>query len=56
PEIGVPVKCAEGVSKKVEKFIKVDKRCICTELTGANIYAPDGTYVTVNVHVPSERL
>lgn len=46
-EIGVPVKCAEGVTKKVEKFIKVDKRCICTELTGANIYAPDGTYVTL---------
>lgn len=46
-DIGVPVKCAEGLSKKVEKFIKIDKRCICTELTGANIHSPDGTQVTL---------
>lgn len=47
PDIGVPVKCAEGVSKKIEQFVRVDKRCICAELTGMNIYSPDGTCVTL---------
>ncbi len=46
-EIGVPVRCAEGVSKGVEQFIKLDKRWICAEVKGANIYSPDGTKVTL---------
>ncbi|MHC1599594.1 MAG: geranylgeranyl reductase family protein [Candidatus Methanospirareceae archaeon] len=46
-EIGVPVKCAEGVSKEIEKFIPFDKRWVCAEVKGANIYAPDGTKVTL---------
>lgn len=48
PEIGVPVKCAEGLSKKADKYLKIDKRYICTEQTGANIYSPDGTHVTLH--------
>ena len=47
PDIGVPVKCAEGTSKKIEKFVSVDKRCICAELTCMNIYSPDGTRITL---------
>ena len=42
-EIGVPVKCAEGASKDVGKFITPDKKWICAEVKGANIYSPDGT-------------
>ena len=47
-EIGVPVKCAEGVSKMIEQFVPLDKRCICAEVKGANIYGPDGTKVVMS--------
>lgn len=47
PDIGVPVKCAEGANKDIEKFVKVDKRCICTEPTGTNVYSPNGTQLTI---------
>ena len=46
-EIGVPVKCAEGVSKEIERFIPFDKRWVCAEVKGANVYAPDGTKVVM---------
>jgi len=46
-EIGVPVKCAEGVSKEIEKFVALDKNWICVEVHGANIYGPDGTKVVM---------
>jgi len=46
-EIGVPVKCAEGVSKEIKKFVAPDKRWVCAEVKGANIYAPDGTKVVM---------
>ncbi len=48
PEIGVPVKCAEGVSKEIEQFVSIDKKCICAEVNGANIYGPDGTKVALS--------
>lgn len=47
-EIGVPVRCAEGVSKEIERFVAPDKRWICAEVKGANIYAPDGTKVVLS--------
>jgi len=47
-EIGVPVKCAEGVSKEIKKFVTPDKRWICAEVKGANIYSPDGTKVVMS--------
>jgi len=47
-EIGVPVKCAEGVSKEIEKFVALDKKWICAEVKGANIYGPDGTKVVMS--------
>lgn len=46
-EIGVPVKCAEGVSKEIEKIVTLDKKWICAEAKGANIYSPDGTKVVM---------
>ncbi|MHC1635979.1 MAG: NAD(P)/FAD-dependent oxidoreductase [Candidatus Methanospirareceae archaeon] len=46
-EIGVPVRCAEGVSKEVEKFVKLDESCICAKIRGARIYSPDGTEVVL---------
>lgn len=47
-EIGVPVRCAEGVSKEIERFVAPNKRWICAEVKGANIYAPDGTKVVLS--------
>jgi digeranylgeranylglycerophospholipid reductase len=47
-EIGVPVKCAEGVNRAIEQFVVPDKRWICAEVKGANIYAPDGTKVVLS--------
>ena len=47
-EIGVPVRCAEGISKDaLERFVKVDKKFIAAEVIGAKIYAPDGTEITL---------
>jgi len=49
PEIGVPVKCAEGVSKEVERFVDVDSRWICAAFKGTITYGPDGTKVVLSV-------
>ncbi|MBA7528967.1 Kynurenine 3-monooxygenase [subsurface metagenome] len=49
PEIGVPVKCAEGVSKEIERLVDVDSRWICTAFKGTITYGPDGTKVVLSV-------
>lgn len=46
-EIGVPVKCAEGVGKELDQFVTPDKKWISAEVKGAYIYAPDGTKVVM---------
>jgi digeranylgeranylglycerophospholipid reductase len=48
-EIGVPVKCAEGVSREIERYVEIDPRWICTEVKGIITYGPDGTAVTLSV-------
>lgn len=48
-EIGVPVKCAEGVSREIERYVEIDPRLICTEVKGIITYGPDGTAVTLSV-------
>jgi digeranylgeranylglycerophospholipid reductase len=48
-EIGVPVKCAEGVSKELERFVEIDPRWVSTKLQGIVTYGPDGTKVTLSV-------
>jgi len=48
-EIGVPVKCAEGVSREIERYVELDPRWICTEVKGISTYGPDGTAVTLSV-------
>ncbi len=48
-EIGVPVKCGEGVSKEIERFVDVDPRLICAVFKGHTTYGPDGTKVTLSV-------
>jgi digeranylgeranylglycerophospholipid reductase len=48
-EIGVPVKCAESVSKDLERFIEIDPQWICTAIRGITTYGPDGTKITLSV-------
>lgn len=49
PEIGVPVKCGEGVSKKVlSRFSEIKEQCpgcIAKKIKGAKFYLPDGTEI-----------
>ncbi len=48
-EIGVPVRCAEGISKEsLERFFEIDPKWIAAEVVGAKIYAPDGTEVVMS--------
>ncbi len=48
-EIGVPVRCAEGISKDaLERFIEPKKSFISREVIGAKIFAPDGTEIVLS--------
>ncbi len=48
-QIGVPVQCAEGVSKKqLDKLIDVKPQHISKKIKGFEIYSPDKTKVFVN--------
>ena len=46
-EIGVPVKCGEGVSREIEQFVEIDSRWICAEPEGFVTYGPGGTRVAL---------
>ena len=47
-EIGDPVRCAEGVVKEnLEEFLEPDPIWICTEISGARLFAPDGPMLTL---------
>jgi len=46
-EIGSPVRCAEGVSKRaLSKFLEPNPDWIAQEIQGFRLYAPDGSYLT----------
>ncbi len=48
-EIGLPVRCGEGVSMRgLEAFTPVNSRWICRKISAIDFYAPDGTLVEVN--------
>lgn len=52
-EIGDPVRCAEGVVKeKLEEFLEPDPRWICADISGARLYAPDGTKLELSEKRP----
>ncbi len=47
-EIGSPVRCAEGVSKRaLVELVDLDPKWISTEINGGRIYSPDGSCVTI---------
>lgn len=45
-EIGTPVQCAEATSSRTFKTLEMEpsSKYICSEIKGADIYAPDGTH------------
>lgn len=48
-EIGDPVRCAEGVSKRtLHRMLKPEPEWISSEVKGARIYAPDGTKIVMS--------
>jgi len=48
--VGVPVRCAEGVSSAgLERFIRPSPRWVASTLEGAALYSPDGTRVDIKV-------
>lgn len=47
-EVGVPVLCGEGISKKVDNLHLLEgRRWIANNMDGARIFSPDGTKVTI---------
>lgn len=47
-EIGVPVLCGEGISRKIDEWNIIEgKRWIAGRMDGARIYSPDKTCVTI---------
>jgi len=47
-EVGVPVLCGEGVSRKIDEWKMLEgKRWIAGKMDGARIYSPDKTCVTL---------
>jgi digeranylgeranylglycerophospholipid reductase len=48
-EIGDPVRCAEGTGKEgLAQFMDLDPKWICSEVTGARIYAPNGMCIELS--------
>jgi digeranylgeranylglycerophospholipid reductase len=48
-EIGDPVRCAEGVSKRtLRRIVKPEPEWISAEVKGARIYAPDGMSIVMS--------
>jgi digeranylgeranylglycerophospholipid reductase len=51
-EIGVPVLCGEGISKKVDDLGIIKKgRWVENEVEGARIFSPNGTMVKLSTEI-----
>ena len=51
-EVGVPVLCGEGISRKIDDWDMLEgKRWIAGSMDGARIYSPDGTMVKLSADV-----
>ncbi|HII02692.1 TPA: NAD(P)/FAD-dependent oxidoreductase [Methanosarcinaceae archaeon] len=56
-EIGVPVRCGEGVSKTfLKEHVEIDERWVCAEVKGSRIYSPDGTMVEMGEEVSGKEV
>jgi digeranylgeranylglycerophospholipid reductase len=51
-EIGVPVLCGEGISKKIDEWGMLEgKRWIAGNMEGARIFSPDGTMIKLSAEI-----
>lgn len=51
-EIGVPVLCGEGISRKIDDWNMIEgKRWIASKMDGARIYSPNKTCVTIGAEM-----
>ena len=51
-EVGVPVLCGEGISRKIDEWDMLEgKRWIAGHMDGARIYSPDGTMVKLSAEM-----
>ncbi|MEA3476103.1 MAG: NAD(P)/FAD-dependent oxidoreductase [Candidatus Cloacimonadota bacterium] len=47
-EVGIPVRCAEGISiRSLTKFFDLEERWISNHLEGAKLYAPNGEFCSM---------
>ncbi|UCF12343.1 MAG: NAD(P)/FAD-dependent oxidoreductase [Thermoplasmatales archaeon] len=55
-EVGVPVLCGEGISKRVDEFNVLEgKRWIANNMDGARIVSPDGTMVKLAADIAGDE-
>jgi digeranylgeranylglycerophospholipid reductase len=51
-EVGVPVLCGEGISRKIDEWGMLEgRRWIASKMEGARIYSPDKTCVTLSADI-----
>ena len=51
-EVGVPVLCGEGISRKIDDWNMIEgTRWIASNMDGARIYSPDGTMVKLGAEI-----
>ncbi len=56
-EIGVPVRCGEGVSKEfLKEHVEIDDKWVCAEVKGSRIYSPDGTMVEMGEEISGKEV
>ena len=49
-EVGVPVLCGEGISRKIDEWGMIEgKRWIAGKMEGARIYSPDKTLSLIHI-------
>jgi digeranylgeranylglycerophospholipid reductase len=55
-EVGVPVLCGEGISRKIDNFkILEGNKWIASSMDGARIYSPDGTMVKLAADIAGDE-
>jgi digeranylgeranylglycerophospholipid reductase len=51
-EVGVPVLCGEGISRKIDEWNVIEgTRWIASNMDGARIYSPDGTMIKLGAEI-----
>jgi digeranylgeranylglycerophospholipid reductase len=55
-ELGVPVRCGEGLDAVAEQYIgPIPRRAICANIKGARLYVPNGKFLEADMTKAGER-